>query len=182
MTQQERPPVPLTKPPEVTSESEEGFHDLVFYIQEHKISTDGTQILRVSGTHNTRQLGLEVVLGPTWKAGSKNVPLATYSGDVLYHSVGKESNSFLEVLDDLYGTQLKPSAMVKEARFAGISLGGDPSHLVKEPVKIKLFFETGKDDEYAELFTNIDLATRRIEIREKDEEYRLPIVKALRMR
>ncbi len=42
--------------------------------------------------------------------------------------------------------------------FAGLSLEGDPNDLAKGAVKIKLFYESDKEDEYAELFTNIELA------------------------
>ena len=31
---------------------------------------DGSQSIRGSGTHKGRVLGLEVILGPTWQAGS----------------------------------------------------------------------------------------------------------------
>src|SRR5262245_37286307 len=58
----------LAAPPEVTSEEEEGFHDLVFYIQEHKRLQDGSQSLRGEGTHKGLPLSLEVVLGPRWQS------------------------------------------------------------------------------------------------------------------
>jgi hypothetical protein len=104
----------------------------------------------------------------------------TYRGTVTYRSTGPESDSFLQVLDELYGTKLSPKAMGGETRFAAISLEGDPRDLDKGPVKIKLFYEGAGQDDYAELYTNIELAARRLEVREKDEEYRLPVVKALR--
>ena len=172
---------PLTAPPEVTLESEEGFNDLLFYVEEHKRLPDGSQSIRGSGTHKGRALGLEVILGPTWEAGSlgKDVPLVTYRGIVTYRSTGPGSDAFVQVLDELYGTKLTPRAMATEARFTGISLAGDPRDLTKGPVKIKLFFESGGQDDYAELYTNIELAARRLEVHEKDEGYRLPVIKAL---
>jgi hypothetical protein len=181
--QQKRPAAALTKSPEITSESEEGFRDLIFYIQEHK-KVDGRQTLRGSGTHKGRQLGLEVILDATWKAASlgKDIPFATYRGTLTYRSIGPESDAFLQVLDELYGTKLSPKTMSAETRFTAISLGGDPRDLAREPVKIKLFFESGGQNDYAELFTNIELATHRLEIREKDESYRSPVVRALRAR
>jgi hypothetical protein len=181
---QQRPAIALTRSPEITSASEEGFHDLILYIQEHKRPADGTQTLRSSGTHEGRQLGLEVILGATWKTGSlgKDVPLATYRGTVTYRSTGPESDAFLQVLDELYGTKLTPKAMATETRFTAISLGGDPRDLGKESVKIKLFFESSGQDDYAELYTNIELAAHKLEIREKDESYRSAVVRALRAR
>src|SRR5262245_51336001 len=74
--QQHHPAIALTKSPEITSESEEGFHDLIFYIQEHKKQANGAQTLRGSGTHKGRQLALDVILGATWEAASlgKDIP------------------------------------------------------------------------------------------------------------
>jgi len=176
-----QPPKPLNAPPEVTSEEEAGFHDLVFYLQEHKLLPDGSQSIRVSGKHKGRPLGLEVVLGPKWRAGTlgKDIPLVTYRGIVTYRSTGADSDAFVQVLDELYGTKLGPNAMGREIQFTGISLEGDPRDLAKGPVKIKLFFDPGKQDDYAELFTNIELGPHRLEVHEKDEEYRSPVVRAL---
>jgi hypothetical protein len=176
-----QPLKPLAAPPEVTSEEEEGFHDLIFYLQDFKRLPDGSQSIRALGTYKGRQLGFEVVLSPSWQAGSpgKEVPLATYSGILTYRSIGADSDAFVQVLDELYGTKLSPKAMGRETRFAGISLEGDPRNLESGPVKIKVFFESDKPDEYAELFTNIQLAEHRLEVHEKDTDYRLPVIKAL---
>jgi len=173
--------VQLDKPPEVTSESEEGFHDLVFYIQDYKKLADGTQTIRAAGIYKGQKIGLDVVLSADWKAGSlgKDIPLVTYQSVVTYRSIGAESDSFLKTLDELYGTKLNPKTMKAETHFTGITLGGDPRDLAKEPVKIKLFYEAGGDDGYAELFTNIELAAHKIYINEKDEAYRTMVVKTL---
>lgn len=175
---------PFTAPPEVTSEEEDGFHDLVFYIQDYNRMSDGSQSIRASGIYKGRKLGFEVVLGPTWKSGSldKSIPLVTYQGFVTYHSTGIESDSFIQTVDELYGTKLSPKMMSKQTRFTGISLEGDPRDLSKGSTKIKLFFESENDDEYAELFSNIELDTRRFEFHEKDPDYRPAIVKALQAR
>lgn len=175
---------PLVAPPEVTSEEEPGFHDLILFIQEHKQLPDGSQSLRGLGTHKGRSVGLEVVLGPTWQAGSlgKDIPLVTYRGIVTYRSTGPDSDAFVQVLDQLYGTKVNPKAMARETRFTGISLEGDPRDLGKGSVKIKLFFESEKEDDYGELYTNIQLGAHRLEVHEKDEGYRSPVVRALQAR
>ena len=178
---QVQPSKRFASPPEVTSEEQEGFHDLVFYVQEHKRLPDGSQSIRGAGIHKGRSLGLEVVLGPSWQAGSlgKDIPLVTYRGVVTYRSTGADSDAFVQVLDELYGTKLSPKAMGRETQFTAISLEGDPRDLAKGPVKIKLFFESQQEDEYAELFTNIELSAHRLEVHEKDEGYRSAVVKAL---
>ena len=187
-------PTPITQPeptepvkelataPEITAESEEGYYDLIFYIEEHKQLPDGSQTIRASGKHKGRPLGFELVLGPTWKSGSvtPDLPLVTHQGSITYRSTGADSDAFVEVLDELYDTKLNSRSMRKETPFTAISLEGDPSDLAQGIAKIKLFFESDKEDKYAELFTNIHLGARRLEFREKDEEYRSAIVQALR--
>lgn len=172
----------LAAPPEVTSETEEGFHDLLLFIEKHEVLPGGTQSIRASGVHRGKRVALEILLGPAWRAGSlgKDVPLTTYRGQVTYRSVGADSDALIRVLDELYGTKLKPTLMASETHFTCITLGGDPRDLRQGRVDAKLFFEAAGEGDYAELFTNIDLAAKSVEIREKDEEYRSPIVRALR--
>ena len=57
--------------------------------------------------------------------------------------------------------------------------GGNPSDLDAGPTKIKLFFESEAEDRYAEVFLNIDVRARSIELNEKDPDYRRPVVSAL---
>jgi hypothetical protein len=171
----------LDKPPEITSESEEGFHDLVFYVQEHKRFADGTQTIRAAGVHNDRPVAFEVALSPAWAPGSlgQGIPVVTYQGTVTYRSVGVESDTFVQVLDELYGAKLSPMAMRKETVFTGITLGGDPRDLSTGMVKIKLFYESDAEDRYAEFYTDIDIASRKLYFNEKDVDYRVPLVRAL---
>ncbi len=63
--------------------------------------------------------------------------------------------------------------------FTGITLAGDPRELSSVPVKIKLFVESEDEDRYTELYTNIDVQGRRLEIKEKDPDYRDPVMRAI---
>jgi hypothetical protein len=172
----------LSAPPEVTSEQEdEGFHDLVLYVEKTSRGEDNSQSVHAVGTYKSHPLGIEVVLGPDWKAGSlgKDFPIATYHGTVSYRSLGSDSDAFLRALDELYETKVHPKEMAKQIIFTAISLEGDPRDVSKGNVKIKLFYESGTDEDYAELFTNVDLAAHKLEAREKDEAYRSAVVRAL---
>jgi hypothetical protein len=189
----DRPPAPDSKGggrsasgaapklPEVTSEAEEGFFDLVFTIVDHGKNPDGSQLIQARGTHKGVPLGLAVWLGPQWKKGrfSTEVKLTTHTGVVAFRSSGPESDALLQTLDRLYGTKQDPKSMAPETSFTGLSLQGEPAQLDRGLVKIKMFFESKDDKLYAELFTNIDLKERKLWIREKDPDYRLPLVRVL---
>jgi hypothetical protein len=171
-----------TNLPEITSELEEGgFIDLVFRIQEYQTDKDNSQRLRVAGQYKGRVVGFEVILRSTWegeKAGKEN-PVEMHLGKVSYCSVGAESDAFLEILADLYDIKQTPKPMAKETLFTGVSLEGDPSNMAGGVVKIKLFYEKDGEDDYAEFYTNIDLNNHKLEMCEKDPEYRKQIIRAL---
>jgi hypothetical protein len=168
------PPSEIT--PEITSEMEEGgFVDLCFAIREYRKQPDGSQSISAYGVHNGKEVGLEILLGPNWKQGPLLGSVVTYKGTVTYRSLGPQSNAFLRVLDELYETKLAPQAMRTETQFTGITLGGNPSN-PDEKLSIKLFFESDDEKRYAELYTNVDLKAKKLEIHEKDPDYRKPII------
>lgn len=160
----------------------EDFIDLALFIEDHQRQPDGTQIIRAAGKHNSQPIRLEIVLGASWKSGSldEKIPLVVYQGTVTFRSLGTESDNLVRMLDEVYGTKLNPTAMKQQTRFTAMTLGGDPRDLSKGPVKVKLFFESDNEKEYAELFTNIDLSKHRLEINEKDPDYREAIVQSLK--
>lgn len=176
-----RPPSIL---PEITSETEPGFHDFVFSAYGYQKSKDGTQSVVARGKHKGRLVSLTVVLHPVWKAGPSipDLPLVIRQGRVSLRSVGRNSDALLKVMDERYGTHISPRAMRKSTDFTGLTLAGDPRNLQKGMTKIKLFFESEQEDRYAELFLNIDLKARKVYLREKDPEYRKAIIQALRLK
>lgn len=58
-------------------------------------------------------------------------------------------------------------------------LGGDPTHLETEELEIKLFYEAGEADQYAEVFLNVGLEPGIVELREKYGAYRQALVRAI---
>jgi len=69
--------------------------------------------------------------------------------------------------------------MAERVFFAAIALEGHPPAVAGELVKLKLFFEADFEERYAEVYLNIDLDARRVELHEKDPDYRRPLVRAL---
>lgn len=170
-------PAPAVKLPELVSGKEEdGFVDLTFALDVHVKNPDGSQIFRALALYQGKTVGFTAWLAPNWKE-SKEGPVPTWSGLVELRSSGPESDLFLTALGELYRTTEKPPSMGGATRAAGIALKGSPTHPEQGEVAIKLFFEA--KDLYAEAFLNIDLPKRQIQLREKDPEYRNPLVRAL---
>jgi len=167
--------------PDITSESETDFHDLVFRIQRVGKLLSGAQILRVAGRYHGELVGLDVFLEPAWKEGQidANVPITIYRGTVALRSAGEGSDRLLGAMDELYATAQHPRKMRTQTSFAAISLEGDPRDLKAGSTKLKLFFESDDETHYAELYLNIDWKTAKVHLDEKDPDYRAAIVRAL---
>ncbi len=169
----------LSGPPDIMSENEEpDMADLVLFISERKTDPDGGETLIAEGTHKGVAVGIEVHLSASWKGAkpSQKSVLNMRSGIVILRSMGEKSDMLLKALDEIYGTKLAPARMVPQIELSAISLDGDPGDLDSGPAMIKLFNET---EEYAEFFLNVSVQTKRIQLREKDPEYREAIVKGL---
>ena len=165
---------------EITSEMDEGFVDLVFTITESEINADGSASFHAQGLNEGEKVGLRVRLLPSWKDGTLGDDFTTFQGPVYFESTGEESDRLVQILGGLYQSSVRPQSMRKnEILFTGITLEGDPRALSSSPLKIKLFVESEDEEKYAELYTNIDVQGRRLEIGEKDPDYRDPIMRAI---
>lgn len=69
--------------------------------------------------------------------------------------------------------------MLPAVSCTGITLDGDPRLATNEDVRVKLFFFEDDEERYAECYLNIVDSGRRVELNEKDEEYRGNVVAAL---
>ncbi len=172
--------------PEVIKSVEDGFVDLSFYLASHERLADGTQVCVARGMHLGTEVGFRIRLPATWKQGTLgNSGLTTYQSTLNLESVGPASDAFMAMLSHLYEGSLRPTKMVPAVTLTAISLEGAPAQLEKGRAKIKLFCEPEEEGDkaselyYAELYLNIDLASRLVEFKEKDPEYRDPILRAL---
>jgi hypothetical protein len=165
--------------PVITSESEDGFVDLVFAATGGTRQADGRFRLHAVGEHDGRRVGFGVVLGPTWERRKVDDNLVVRWGTVGLVSLGEASDSFLRTLDLLYGASVGAARMVAETTVTAVALEGDPAHAPHDDVRMKLFFEHDDQDRYGEFYLNIDFAARRVEFHEKNEGYRKAVVRGL---
>lgn len=165
--------------PEITSETGNGLHDLVFRATPAAGAPAGTQRLTLTGWHRGTRVALGVDLLPQWTQGHLSGDAVAYSGRVRFRSVDALSDAFITTLAAVYSSKAPVRRMKPSIDFTATSLEGDPRDVAKHATKIKLFFEPGDEQDYAELYLNIDLAHHRAELREKDPDYRDPILRAL---
>jgi hypothetical protein len=179
-TQAPPPSAPAAKDVAIAASGEGEFCDLTFTITNDEKTAAGRRLVATS-TIGGRTVAFAVQLGKDWP-GSKTgegIEMAIRSGEVRLVRIGAESDSFVQVLDKSYGAKVGATKMKPETRFEGISLEGNPANLEDGPARIKLFHDINDGPNYAELYLNIDMKQKSLELAEKDQEYRPMIVRAL---
>ncbi|NOU98624.1 hypothetical protein [Paenibacillus planticolens] len=148
------------------TKDKDNFIDLTFQITSFE-TKGNTQYYVIKGMYDQTTVGLKVTINNTKEAGFNK-------GGIELSQIGEESNNFIRALRELYGEQISSVQMKDEVKFTDFVLESTSDYR-----KYKLFFESGEEDEYAEIYLNINLKDNLIEINEKDFEYREPILKAL---
>jgi hypothetical protein len=157
--------------PSAAIDVQEGFVDFTFPVERWEKLQDGTLSVHLRGTLNDIAIGLVVDILPEWRRQDvEGEDLVLYWGRARYRSIGKPSDSFLHVLVDQYGLPARARRMASIIEFTAVGFQTDPRELKSSPLTMKLFFEPGPKEDYAEFFTNIDLVQAKMEFREKDPE------------
>jgi hypothetical protein len=168
--------------PEVTANAEEGWADLDFKLTRVVPLAGGRRYLEGHGLHEGKRLGFAVTLGGQWsEKPMEEAGGIFYWGQATLLSIGPESDRMVAALDKLYATNAGASEMGHEIEVVVVGLLTDPRQLDLQPARMKLFFNAdheGKPD-YAEAFLNVDLSESSIQLHEKDQEYRVALIKAL---
>ncbi len=174
----------LVGPPEITSESEAGFRDLVFMAKASRADKIGktSRYIQAAGTYRGQPVGFIFV----WGAGEKwermqepRVPTPMYRDFGLFMTAGQRSDLFLAALAKEYGEKGATPQMTKYFQVGVVSLKGDPRDPESGPVNLKIFFNDEGGPNYGEAYLNLDLPHSRLVLAEKDHSYRGAIVRSL---
>ena len=160
--------------------SEEGFVDIDLPISEHRVAKDGTLTVIARGKINDHVVAFAVDVGHNWKAQVvADAELTIHWGAGHIRSIGPESDAFLALLANAYGTTVPTARMAPRTAITMAGLNSNPANLRSEPAKIKVFFEEGGEASYGEAFINIDLGNKVLQFHDKDPEYHQGIVSSL---
>ena len=162
---------------------EEGWNDIFLKITSETI-TKTTHIYIAKGLYKDKAVGLQIEINSKISAGIVNGQIDNKNGFVTkgiqLKSIGEESDELIKALAELY-KQPTTKGFTKEIISAtAFSLNEKPADLDKQDsYKFKLFFAENDEKLYSELYLNINTQTGEIELNEKDEGYREPILKLL---
>ena len=154
-----------------------GFVDADFIAQSIETSSDGVVSIAALSHSGSEEVGFLVVIPTQWVPWKpKDLGVVWYRGTVTIKSAGKSTEAFVRALAKAYGKAAPPFALT-ERQLTAIALGGDPRNAYAGKVELKLFCESERENEYAEIYLNFDLSKRVVELHEKDPEYRVAVLK-----
>jgi hypothetical protein len=165
--------------------SEEGFVDLTFEILD--LVEDETHYrFNLAASFEDQVVGMGVAVQKGIKSGfdadMNLIQDHVYRGGVRFFRAGERSDRLIAAIGKLYESNEIAVRMIAEERFTAIALHKGAIDLASEPVKLKIF---GRDDDpvdedaYNESFFNVDLPHRLIFWNEKDQDYRVPLLRGL---
>lgn len=136
------------------------------------------------GLFEGSEVGLKVSFLKGMKPGFPNAQpdrSAFAHRGIVYSSIGKASDRLLHAVATLYGVSEPAGGFASSVEATAIALEQFPLVLNERPANFKVFFGdgVGHENEYAELYTNVDIPAKRLELHEKDAEYRANVVRAL---
>lgn len=187
VTKTETAPEPQTFPVKeliIDNGEEEGWGADIRLSVVSSTQTDSSNEYTALSTYQGKKIGLQISI-KNLKEGANG----SANGFTLKRT-GEESDLLLQTLSKLYkqkpDTSLKfintlSTTYVNLHEFAK-TLGAKDGGGYMAPAEYKLFFEGEGDDDYAELYINVNPDEHWLEIREKDEEYRPAVIKFLKMK
>ncbi|MDB5276150.1 MAG: hypothetical protein JWR61_1105 [Ferruginibacter sp.] len=138
------------------------------HIQSKEIK-DNSYVYTVCSLYEENEIGFELQI-PT--------DIKTFGEGVIFKSLGNISDNFIKALFSIYG--LYPQNNLKFVDSISFNYTGlndlvyksDGQKRLSHINYVKVFLEGNGEDEYAELYVNIDENNETIEFEEKEYEYR----------
>lgn len=159
---------------------ESGFIDLRFHVlrTQSVVLPDGTKGLGLvfGGSLNGRPVRMGLTIMRAWK--EQPGPLKFFTGSVSFFRIDSASDELVRRLAGFYKVRAKTNRCAEDIFASAVLLGGSPSTLESKPVQMKVFFEGATQEDYGELYVNLDLKNGVVELNEKDPDYRTSIIRA----
>lgn len=164
--------------PQLFAKSETGLADAQLRIVEVERTADRSVIVTAAALAGAERVAIQVVIPPKWESSKgQPIPIALSSGTIRIKSVGRDTEAFVRALAKAYGVKVDRIDFT-EVMLAAIMLRGDPSpiRMATSPTEFKVFFESKKEEEYAEAFINLNIQPGVVQFGEKDPDYRKAVI------
>jgi len=147
-----------------------------FFVEDRPIS------IQAIGSAQIGDIGIGAVIPRLgWKAQTADENITVHWANIELYSLGKLSDTLVGLYEDWFDFPRSGLNAAGKIECPAVMIGGDPRSIDKTKINSKLFFDphTEQVEQYGELFFNFDIKARKVWLKEKDPEYRLPVVRWL---
>jgi hypothetical protein len=163
---------------------EAGWVDIRLPVTDVSCKSKGVCRITALGLYQDQPAGITIDTADIGPSSSVSHPLpiprkATPGGIVL-ESQGEPTLNLLRMLSSLYQHPVASFDLPKELKLSALTLEGNPKEIETAPIKFRVLYHDDQPDnpDYFEMYINPDLAHGFVEFAEKDQGYRLPILRA----
>jgi hypothetical protein len=157
----------------------EGWADIFLKIVK-EVKTDSSHIYTVKGLDEGKEVGLQIEVSSRIPAGlvdGKPAQAGFQAKAVRFRSIGKESDAFVQALARLYKQPIPEHFTTNPIAATAFSLNSTAVDLdQKADYKLKLFFGEEDQELISELYLNLSIGKGEVQLSEKDEGYREPLI------
>jgi hypothetical protein len=147
-----------------------------FFVEDRPIS------IQAIGSAQIGDIGIGAVIPRLgWKAQTADEDITVHWANIELYSLGKLTDTLVGLYEDWFDFPHSGLNAAGKIECLAVMIGGDPRSIDKTKINSKLFFDphTEQVEQYGELFFNFDIKARKVWLKEKDPEYRLPVVRWL---
>jgi hypothetical protein len=163
-----------------TAKENDGFLDIDLPITSNVVD-EAVARITCRGSIGGQVVGFGIQLRPKWEQQTvegSNAEVFWGSGSLT--AEGEESSNLIALMAVRYGLEsFSEKPMLPEIAFQVVCLEGDPRQLPIGALRTKLFFFQDADKRYAEVYLNVDARRGVLQLNEKDNGYRVPLLRAL---
>jgi hypothetical protein len=164
---------------------EEGWGDLRLPVTNVNCTSPGVCRIIAMGLYQNQKVGITIHVAKidpniAFLNDPQHGSLKATSEGIILESQGEPTQNLLRLLSSLYQHPISKFDLPDDLKLTVISLEGNPESIQSRRLKFKVFHhdEEPEAPDYFEMFINPDLPNGVIEFAEKDQGYRLPILRA----
>ena len=145
-------------------------------------TTDGRTVIVAQGEYRGCSVGVELSIRGQMKPGILGDDIdksAFYGSGVVVRGMGEITQHLADVFSEVYIIPVTDAEPLRQLDLTSFALDGDPVLIDTEHLNFKVFH----DDEdrlglYFEMFLHVDIPSGFVRFDEKDEEYRVNVVRS----
>jgi hypothetical protein len=172
----------------VTVDRRDTLVDITLPIISKSCDNHGGCIVETDGLYQGQPTGVTIIFAPgmlpsTFTDRVETTQVFPKNAGITLVAEGPRGKSLVHLLATSYGAPGHRINLPVAIPMTAIAFEGNPANIQTQPLKFKVVHPSAKDSpEYFELFINADLANNKVQLNEKEINYRPAILKAFGVR